>query len=57
LKLFIDEEKLKEGRGDKFTLAHARIEAHYFVNGGFFRNERQLLDDCNKIQHIPTVII
>ena len=56
-KLFIDEESVKKGEEDKFALAFARIETHYFVNGGFFRTESQLLDDCHKISHIPTVIV
>lgn len=34
-----------------------RIENHYFVNGGFFRNDTQLLDDASKIAHIPTLIV
>ncbi|EAS04598.1 proline iminopeptidase (macronuclear) [Tetrahymena thermophila SB210] len=56
-KLFIDEEKLKKGKDDKFALAHSRLEAHYFVNGGFFNKKDQLLEDTNKIAHIPTIII
>jgi proline iminopeptidase len=43
--------------GDAFSLAFARIESHYFVNGGFLRDERQLLDEVDKIRHIPAVIV
>src|SRR5690606_29963971 len=41
---------------DEFALAFARIECHYFVNGGFFEVEDQLLRDVGKIRHIPAVI-
>ena len=44
------------GEGE-FALAFARIECHYFVNGGFFEVEDQLLRDIDKIRHIPTVIV
>jgi proline iminopeptidase len=37
--------------------AFARIECHYFVNGGFLRNENQLLEDVVRIRHIPAVIV
>ncbi len=42
---------------DRFALAFARIECHYFVNRGFFERETQLLDDVGKIRHIPCVIV
>jgi proline iminopeptidase len=42
---------------DEFALAFARIEAHYFVNRGFFEVDGQLLDDAGKIRHIPGVIV
>ncbi len=37
--------------------AFARIENHYFVNGGFFDTETQLLDRVDKIRHIPAAIV
>lgn len=42
---------------DDFALAFARIECHYFVNGGFFETESQLLDNVDKIRNIPAVIV
>jgi proline iminopeptidase len=42
---------------DLFALALARIECHYFVNGGFFDDPDQLLRDVDKIRHIPCVIV
>jgi proline iminopeptidase len=42
---------------DDFALAFARIECHYFVNGGFFQREAQLLEDAHRIRKIPGVIV
>ena len=42
---------------DEFALAFARIECHYFVNGGFFEREDQLLADVARIRHLPAVIV
>jgi len=41
----------------EFAAAFARIECHYFVNGGWLEKETQLLDDVPKIRHIPAVIV
>jgi proline iminopeptidase len=41
----------------KFAAEFARIECHYFVNGGWLEKETQLLDDVPKIRHIPAVIV
>ena len=46
--------KFEKGR---YAEAFARIECHYFINGGFFRTESQLLDDVHRIRHIPAVIV
>ena len=37
----------------EFALALARIEAHYFVNRGFFSHENQLLDGVDKLRADP----
>ena len=39
------------------ALAMARIECHYFVNGGFFESPNQILEAVDKIRHIPCVIV
>ena len=46
----------KFGRG-RFAEAFARIEAHYFVNRGFFEHDDQLLRNVRRIRHIPGVIV
>ena len=42
--------------GNELALSLARIEAHYFVNGGFMK-ENQLLDNIAKVRNIPAVIV
>lgn len=39
-----------------FALAFARIECHYFVHGGFFDTDEQLLRDAHRLKGIPGVI-
>ncbi|MEL6578321.1 MAG: prolyl aminopeptidase [Cyanobacteria bacterium J06621_12] len=41
----------------EFAEAFARIECHYFVNGGFFDHEDQLLANVDRISHLPGVIV
>lgn len=55
--LFQDLAHIASVGGDEFADAFARIECHYFVHGGFFRCEDQLLQDIDKIRHIPAVIV
>ena len=40
-----------------YAAAFARIECHYFVNGGFLEVDDQLLRDVPRIRHIPCVIV
>ena len=41
----------------EFAEAFARIECHYFVNRGFFEKENQLLENIDRIRHLPAVIV
>jgi proline iminopeptidase len=56
-RLRVDPNYLTRFGEDKFAEAFARIEAHYFVHGGFLRSDDQLLEDVPKVAHIPTVIV
>jgi len=57
-RLFTEQEAIKKAEeDDKFVIAFARIENHYFVHGGFLQHDNQLLRDADKIAHIPTVIV
>ena len=42
---------------DEVALSLARIEAHYFVHGGFLETDDQLLRDVPRIRHLPAVIV
>ena len=42
---------------DAFAIAFARIECHYFVNGGFFDRDDQIISNVEKIRHIPAIIV
>ncbi|SUA21098.1 proline iminopeptidase [Neisseria gonorrhoeae] len=39
------------------SLAIARLENHYFVNGGWLQGDKAILNNIGKIRHIPTVIV
>ena len=56
-RLVSDPALIKKFTGGRFAAAFARIEAHYFVNGGFFRRDDQLLREVGRIRHIPSVIV
>ena len=55
--LHIDPHYATSHGNPQFALAFARIENHYFVNGGFFEVEDQLLRDAHRIADIPGVIV
>jgi len=52
-----DEDFINSHQDAHFALSFARIENHYFVNGGFFEVEGQLLRDAHKLKGIPGVIV
>jgi proline iminopeptidase len=41
----------------EFAEAFARIECHYFVNQGFLKEENQLLNNVDRLSHLPGVIV
>ena len=47
--LWQDKSHIESSAADEFALAFARIECHYFVNGG--------LRNVDRIRHIPAVIV
>lgn len=55
--LFQNDAHIERAAGDDFATAFARIECHYFVHGGFFERESQLLDRVDRIRKIPAVIV
>ena len=56
-KLFQSKNYLHHFGDSKVAEAFARIECHYFINGGFFEKESWILDNVDKIRHVPTVIV
>jgi proline iminopeptidase len=55
--LWQDKSHIESSAEDDFALAFARIECHYFVNGGFFEHDDQLLRNVERIRNIPAVIV
>jgi proline iminopeptidase len=56
-KLFPDAELINHWEDANEALALARIECHYFMNNSFFPTENYLIENVDKIRHIPTVIV
>lgn len=57
LKLLPDQKVIDEFTEPEMAIALARIECHYFVNNCFFDSDNYLLENVDRIQHIPTVIV
>lgn len=57
VKLVTDPGIVEAAKDPAYAVAFARIENHYFVHGGFFDADDQLLRDAPRIAHIPTFIV
>jgi len=57
LSLLPNAERVAQSANDRFAYAFARIECHYFINRGFFREDGQLLKDAGRLKDIPGSII
>ncbi|KAI0142040.1 Alpha/Beta hydrolase protein [Pestalotiopsis sp. NC0098] len=55
-KLIVDPSYIAKAQDPKWALAFARIECHFFVNGGWMK-DGQLIEDAHKIKHLPIVIV
>ncbi len=56
-KLQRDPDLIGKYGGDDFAEAFARIECHYFVHGGWFECDDQLLRDAHRLATIPGAIV
>ena len=56
-RLLQNRELIEKSGEDAFAEAFARIECHYFVNGGFFEEDGQLLRNMRLVEHLPGVIV
>ncbi|ADM08278.1 proline iminopeptidase chain A [Parvularcula bermudensis HTCC2503] len=50
-------ERMAGFSAETFALAFARIECHYFVNGGFFAQDDWILDQAPRLAELPGVIV
>ena len=57
LSLHPDQDRIRHFGNDSYAIAFARIECHYFINGGFMDRDDQLLADAHRIADIPGVIV
>lgn len=57
LKLIFDPNLFSQFVQDEHADALARVECHYFVNHCFFKTDNWLIENANKIQDIPGVIV
>ena len=57
LSLLPDEKRVSDFGDDRFAIAFARIECHYFHNHGFFEYDGQLVTEAHRLKDIPGVII
>ena len=56
-RLYTPPEVISSAVTDDFAIKFARIECHYFINEGFFKEDGWLLKNVGKIRHIPAVIV
>ncbi len=56
-KLFFDSDSIEKFGDPEFALAFARIECHYFMNNCFFETNNYLLENVDRIRHLPGVIV
>lgn len=57
LKLIPDQSVIDDFSEVEMALALARIECHYFMNNCFFETDNYLLENIDRIRHIPAVIV
>lgn len=56
-RLRYDPELVQKYGSEGFAEAFARIENHYFIHGGFFERDDQLLANAHRLRGIPGVIV
>jgi len=54
--LHVSPESIKEMEDPRHALPFARIECHYFINNAFFKTNNYLLENIQRIHHIPGFI-
>lgn len=56
-RLIVDPTSIEEFDEPEYALSFARIECHYFINNAFFETNNWILENIEKIRHIPGVIV
>lgn len=56
-RLYVDPQSIDEFDNIEHALSFARIECHYFINNAFFPTENYILENIDRIRHIPGVIV
>lgn len=56
-RLYMDATAVDEFEDPDFALSFARIECHYFTNNAFFKTNNWLIENIEKIRHIPGFIV
>jgi proline iminopeptidase len=57
LSLLPEADRVARFGADAYALAFARIESHYFVNGGFLRRDGELLQEAHRLDGLPGIIV
>jgi proline iminopeptidase len=57
VRLIQDKDFIGDFSDEKFAEAFARIECHYFMNNAWFNSDNHLIENVDKIRHIPAVIV
>ncbi len=57
LSLLQDAERIRMFGAERYAVAFARIECHYFVNRGFFERDDQLLANADRLRDVPGVVV
>ncbi len=56
-RLHMDQNAVDEFDDPDSALSFARIECHYFTNNAFFKTDNWLLENIDKLRHIPGYIV
>jgi proline iminopeptidase len=56
-KLFPDPKLILDFGDPEFAIAFARIECHYFMHNAFFNTDNYIIENIDRIRHIPSVIV
>lgn len=56
-RLFVDPAAVEDFDDPEYALSFARIECHYFTNNAFFETNNWILENVDKIRHIPASIV